>query len=264
MFNLDGERAERFEEIVASDTATYADVVEALGPGYERGYFLYRFSDPSYVVAHAVIRAVAGVVLRGGGRAIDICGGSGHLTRALMDLSSPPPVLADLYFAKVWLGRHFTAPGCEAVCCHAEAPMPFRRGSLQVCDVRRRVHVHLDEASTRSGDASAHRRSERASGAWRRRHQPHAQSASVERVAGAGAAARRLSQSVRDRRASRVQRSGAVCGRGRRVGRSIWRGEIRPKRSRPIRRSRLSPLAISTSSSRIRSSRPRERQESSE
>jgi uncharacterized protein YbaR (Trm112 family) len=131
MFNLDGERAERFDEIVASDTATYADVVEALGPGYERGYFLYRFSDPSYVVAHAVIRAVAGSVLRGGGRSIDICGGSGHLTRALMDLSSPPAVLADLYFAKVWLGRHFTAPGCEAVCCQADAPMPFRRGTFK-------------------------------------------------------------------------------------------------------------------------------------
>ena len=131
MFNLDGERAERFEEIVASDTATYADVVDALGPNYERGYFLYRFSDPSYVVAHALIRAVAGVALRDGGRAIDICGGSGHLTRALMDLSSQPPVLADLYFAKVWLGRQFTAPGCEGVCCHAEAPMPFRRGAFR-------------------------------------------------------------------------------------------------------------------------------------
>ena len=131
MFNLDGERAERFEEIVASDTASYADVVDALGPNYERGYFLYRFSDPSYVVAHALVRAVAGVVLRDGGRAIDICGGSGHLTRALMDLSSSPPVLADLYFAKVWLGRQFTAPGCEGVCCHAEAPMPFRRGAFR-------------------------------------------------------------------------------------------------------------------------------------
>jgi hypothetical protein len=69
-------------------------------------------------------------VLRDGGRALDICGGSGHLTRALMDLSSPPPVLADLYFAKVWLGREFTAPGCEGVCCHADAPLPFRRGSF--------------------------------------------------------------------------------------------------------------------------------------
>ena len=36
-------------------------------PEFEGGYFLYRFSDPTYVVAHAVVRAVAGVVLRRGG-----------------------------------------------------------------------------------------------------------------------------------------------------------------------------------------------------
>jgi hypothetical protein len=70
-------------------------------------------------------------VLRGGGRAIDICGGSGHLTRALMDLSTPPPVLADLYFAKIWLARRFTAPGCEAVCCDGNSPMPFARGAFR-------------------------------------------------------------------------------------------------------------------------------------
>jgi hypothetical protein len=61
---------------------------------------------------------------------VDICGGSGHLTRTLMDLSSPPPVLADLYFAKVWLARRFTAPGCEPVCCDGNAPFPFARGAF--------------------------------------------------------------------------------------------------------------------------------------
>src|SRR3972149_2581657 len=75
-------------------------------------------------------RAVAGRVLRGGGRALDICGGSGHLTRSLMDLSSPPPVLADLYFSKIWLARRFIAPGCEAVCCDGNAPLPFARGAF--------------------------------------------------------------------------------------------------------------------------------------
>jgi hypothetical protein len=63
-------------------------------------------------------------------RAIDICGGSGHLTRSLVDLSSPPPVLADLYYAKVWLARRFTAPGCEPVCCDGNAPFPFARGAF--------------------------------------------------------------------------------------------------------------------------------------
>jgi uncharacterized protein YbaR (Trm112 family) len=122
--------AERFEAAVAHSTSTYRDIVEALGPSFEGGYFLYRFSDPTFIVANAVVRAVAATVLRSTRRAIDICGGSGHLTRSLMDLSSPAPVLADLYFAKVWLARRFTAPGCIPVCCDGNAPMPFARGAF--------------------------------------------------------------------------------------------------------------------------------------
>jgi uncharacterized protein YbaR (Trm112 family) len=131
MFGLDDDgQAEAFDAVASSDTATYKETVEALGPNFEGGYFLYRFSDPTYIVAQAVTRAVATTVLGGTRRAIDICGGSGHVTRTLLDLSALPPVLADLYFAKVWLARRFTAPGCEPVCCDGNAPMPFARGAF--------------------------------------------------------------------------------------------------------------------------------------
>jgi len=126
----DGSQAARFEAAALSERSTYKDIVDALGPNFEGGYFLYRFSDPTYVVAHAVVRAVAGTVLHGSRRAVDVCGGSGHLTRSLLDLSAPPPVLADLYFAKAWLARRFMAPGCEAVCCDGNAPFPFARGAF--------------------------------------------------------------------------------------------------------------------------------------
>ncbi len=122
--------AERFEAAAASTTSTYKEVVDALGPNFEGGYFLYRFSDPTYIVANAVVRSVARTVLAGRRRAIDICGGSGHLTRSLLDLSAPAPVLADLFFAKAWLARRFTAPGCEPVCCDGNSPMPFARGAF--------------------------------------------------------------------------------------------------------------------------------------
>ncbi len=132
MFGIeDAQEAERFESLISSGTATYRSIVEALGEHLEGGYFLYRFADPTYIVGHAVVSAVAGTVLADGGRAIDICGGSGHLTRSLMNLSSPPPVLADLYFAKIWLARRFTAPGCEPVCCDGNSPMPFARGAFR-------------------------------------------------------------------------------------------------------------------------------------
>ncbi|HZT75724.1 MAG TPA: hypothetical protein VFA27_03640 [Vicinamibacterales bacterium] len=138
MIGLETEsEAEAFEATARSETATYRETVEALGPNFEGGYFLYRFSDPTYVVAQSVVRSVAKTVLapstrsgRTDRRAIDICGGSGHLTRSLLDLSTKPPVLADLYFAKMWLARRFTAPGCEPVCCDGNAPMPFARGAF--------------------------------------------------------------------------------------------------------------------------------------
>jgi len=139
MFGLESDaQAEAFDAVAASATSTYRDTVEALGPNFEGGYFLYRFTDPTYLVAQAVVRAVASTVLHpstGSGRgssrrAIDICGGSGHVTRTLLDLTGAAPVLADLYFAKIWLARRFTAPGCEPVCCDGNAPMPFARGAF--------------------------------------------------------------------------------------------------------------------------------------
>jgi len=133
MFGLDEApgAAERVDALIASKDATYRDIVEAFGEHLEGGYFLYRFADPTFIVGHALVRAVAGTVLRGGGRAVDVCGGSGHLTRSLMGLGSETPVLADLYYAKVWLGRRFTAPGCEPVCCDGNSPMPFARGAFR-------------------------------------------------------------------------------------------------------------------------------------
>jgi uncharacterized protein YbaR (Trm112 family) len=126
----DDAQAEAFEAAIRSRTATYREIVDALGPNFEGGYFLYRFSDPTFIVAQAVVRGVAAPVLGGSRRAIDICGGSGPLTRSLLDLTTAAPVLADLYFAKIWLARRFTAPGCEPVCCDGNAPMPFARGAF--------------------------------------------------------------------------------------------------------------------------------------
>jgi hypothetical protein len=77
MFGLDDEgEAERFDGLASSGTATYRSIVEALGEHIEGGYFLYRFADPTYVVGHAVVRAVAGTC-SAAAAAMGICGGSG-------------------------------------------------------------------------------------------------------------------------------------------------------------------------------------------
>ena len=126
----DEEHARRFAEAATTPGTTFRELADTLGEELESVYFLYRFSDPSYVVASAVVSAVAGTVLEGGGRAIDVCGGSGHLTRLLLEVSTPAPVIADLYFAKLWLAAHRVAPGCEPVCCDGNAPLPFARGAF--------------------------------------------------------------------------------------------------------------------------------------
>lgn len=123
-----GAQAEAFDAAARSPQSTYRDIVDSLGPGFEGGYFLYRFSDPTFIVADAVVRAVAGTVLRQGGRALDICGGSGHLTRTLAAMSSEPPVLADLFYPKIWLARRFTVPSAVPVCCDGNSALPFARG----------------------------------------------------------------------------------------------------------------------------------------
>jgi len=135
MFGFDdAERAKRFEERAQSPAASYRELVDTLGPAFEGGYFLFRFSDPTYIVADGVVRGVAATAVRPGARAIDVCGGSGHLTRSLLDFTERP-LVADLSFAKLWLARRFTAPGCEAVCCDGNAPLPFVRYAfdLVVC-----------------------------------------------------------------------------------------------------------------------------------
>src|SRR5262245_61091266 len=49
MFGIDDPAvAEAFEAAAASPAATYRAIVDALGPTLEGGYFLYRFSDPTF------------------------------------------------------------------------------------------------------------------------------------------------------------------------------------------------------------------------
>ena len=125
------DRQAAFMALAANPEATYKQIVDALGPDLEGGYFLYRFSDPTFVVAEAVVNAVAGTVLGGRGRALDVCGGSGHITRVLAK-HAESTVLADLFYAKLWLARRFMVPAVAAVCCDGNVPFPFARGAFDL------------------------------------------------------------------------------------------------------------------------------------
>ncbi len=70
-------------------------------------------------------------------------------------------MLADLFFPKMWLARRFTVPGCEAVCCDGNAPLPFARGvfGLAMCsDAFQYIWTKrqfIDEMAARRGFAEA-------------------------------------------------------------------------------------------------------------
>ncbi len=139
LLGLDAARAAGLRALLDRDTpATYRELIAVLSPDAEGTYFTYRFSDPTFVMAEGVLRALgqnAGVSARW---VIDVCGGSGHLTRVLTQVQAaaaapgPGTVLADVYFAKLWLAAHRTAPACHPVCCDANHPLPFASGAFSL------------------------------------------------------------------------------------------------------------------------------------
>lgn len=130
MLALDGPRRQAFHALVGRGAAaTYREAIDVLSPDAEGTYFVYRLSDPTFVTASGVLRALAQTPALDGW-AIDVCGGSGHLARLLTELRGARPggtIVADLYYWKLWLGARMTAPAAHAVCCDANDPLPFAR-----------------------------------------------------------------------------------------------------------------------------------------
>ena len=122
------DRVEAFRRFASRPDATYREGIRILSLDAEAEYFVYRYSDPTFRVGRAVVHAALGTAPPG--RCIDVCGGSGHLVSTMA--AAQPPVLADLYFWKLWLARHFVAPRCEPVCCDANAPLPFARNAFSL------------------------------------------------------------------------------------------------------------------------------------
>lgn len=127
LLGLDVARVQAFEDLDARGaTATYREAIAVLSPDPEGTYFVYRFSDPTFVMAEGVLRALAQTPGTFAGRVLDLCGGSGHLTRVITTLGpAVDVVLADVFFWKLWLARRFTVPGVAAVCCDGNHPLPF-------------------------------------------------------------------------------------------------------------------------------------------
>ena len=120
LLGLDGERAARFQALQARiSPATHRDMLDILSPDAEGRYFLYRFSDPTFVPAEAIVRTLGQSPSVAAGPILDHCGGSGHLSGVLAGLAPggpprPHTVVTDLHFWKLWLATQFTAPAADA------------------------------------------------------------------------------------------------------------------------------------------------------
>ena len=139
LLGLDKPRAEAFRALLARGAqSTYRDVLAILSLDAEGTYFIYRFSDPTYMMAEALLWALGQQRWAVAGRSLDLCGGTGHLTRVLAGLQRPggtilpSTVLADVCFWKLWLATRFTSPGCAPVCCDANQPLPFTRDAFSM------------------------------------------------------------------------------------------------------------------------------------
>ena len=125
----DPARRERLSALMKTATATYRDGLDLLCLDAEGAYFLYRFTDPTFLTGETLLRAIAQRHWPVASRTLDLCGGSGHLTRVLAGLqperSTAGTILADVYFWKLWLATRFTAPDAEPICCDANHPLPF-------------------------------------------------------------------------------------------------------------------------------------------
>ena len=131
---LEGDRAEAFAALRHSrDRLTYKRAIEMLSPDAEGTYFIYRFSDPTYVMAQTILEGIGQNRATVAGCVLDLCGGSGHLTRVLAALKpAGESVLADVFFWKLWLAKEFTAPSCQPICCDANNPLPFERDTFSM------------------------------------------------------------------------------------------------------------------------------------
>ena len=133
LLGLEGSQKEAFEALLNERQLTFRRALDSLCHDAEGTYLLYRFSDPTYLAGHTLLEAVAQDPVCAAGRALDLCGGAGHLTRTLCRAAGRGGVvLADITFWKLWLAKQFVAPDCQPVCCDANEPLPFARDSFSL------------------------------------------------------------------------------------------------------------------------------------
>jgi uncharacterized protein YbaR (Trm112 family) len=129
LLGLRGTARKQFRRLLSGERAlTFRSALSILCRQGGRTYFLYRFSDPTFLCSLAVLRALGQDRRCFTKPVLDLGGGPGHLTRFLP--GGCPLIQANLSFWELWLAKRFLAPSCQPVCCDANKPLPFSRGTF--------------------------------------------------------------------------------------------------------------------------------------
>ena len=120
----------RRQAIRQRDTLSFRDAMELLAFGPVGTYFAHRWSDPTFLSGLALAQSYWGAPRL----VLELACGAGHYLRAFAGHASEV-VGGDLVFAKLWLARHWIAPGATLVCFDAAVPWPFadRAADLLFC-----------------------------------------------------------------------------------------------------------------------------------
>ncbi len=122
--------AARREVIAQRDALSFRAAMELLAFGPVGTYFAHRWTDPTFLSGLALAQSYWGAPRT----VLELACGAGHFLRAFTGHAAAV-VGGDLVFAKLWLARHWVAPGATLVCFDAAAPWPFanRAADLLFC-----------------------------------------------------------------------------------------------------------------------------------
>ena len=133
LLGLDEARGISFQSLMQQSRPTYRDALAILSLDAEADCFLYRFSDPTFLTIEALLMGLGQSCGLDPRPVLDLCGGSGHVTRVLAGLEPAGGVInADVYFWKLWMAGRFTSPSSDAVCCDANNPLPLARDACSL------------------------------------------------------------------------------------------------------------------------------------
>lgn len=119
----------------------FRDAMRHLAFGPVADYFAHRWSDPTYLSGLALAQAH----WRPYPQVTELACGAGHFLRAF-GRSAAAVTGIDVVFSKLWLARHWIAPGAKLLCCDATRPWPLHDASADLVFCHDALYFLTDKA----------------------------------------------------------------------------------------------------------------------